>query len=179
MLSSPDSPSFLHVTRSWAPLLIGLLCGAVSAACQPKPDAMPAPVPPDLAFAATAGSLVPGEPNQTLTISADGAGRFARYAPDEPGPPLEEARFDVTAAQREALWTAVREHDFFSLDSLYTDPDVDDGAFAEVTVTAQGRTHQVVVENVAVARFEAVLDALNRVAPDGAALLRPGPAPDD
>ena len=103
----------------------------------------------------------------SLEIYANGEGRYARYLPSEPGPLLEESTFTVSDAQLEALWMAIQFHDFFSLEPSYTARHINDGSMAILSVTAQGFTHHVEMENSSVPRFESLLEAINQITPEG------------
>lgn len=134
------------------------------------------PFPSDLKVEGSSGSLVPGRENYALEINASGEGRFTRYRPDDFGPPLEQEDFHLSTADLEALWSAIQESEFFSLEPEYTARDVADGAFAELTVTANGRTHRVEARNADVPRFEDLLEVVNRITPPGLDLrYRRGP----
>ncbi len=128
---------------------------------------MQKPYPNDLQVVGSSGSLLPGQENRTLEIRSNGKGRFTRYLPDDFGPPLAQATFKLSDIQLEALWTAIQQVDFFSLEPRYADSEVDDGAFARLTITARGRTHQVEIQNIRVPGFEDLLRAINRITPPG------------
>ncbi len=139
---------------------------------------MQTPFPKDLKIEGSSGSLLPGGENYALEISANGEARYTRYRPDEFGPPLEQATFTVNEADLEALWTAIQQVDFFALEPRYAAGDVVDGSFAGLIITADGRTHQVEVENASVPRFEDLLKAVNRITPSGMDLRYQSSAPD-
>ena len=151
----------------WLSILVGIMAGSLFVGCHAGQNVMQKPYPNDLKVEGSSGSLLPGEENYVLEIDSTGKGWFARYLPEAPGPPLEEATFTVSDAQLEALWTAIQQYDFFSLEPRYAGSDIDDGAFASLTITARGRTHQVEVENASVPRFEDLLKAINRITPSG------------
>lgn len=154
-----------------------LLLGFGGVGCRSTSQAQ-APHPDDLAVLGSSGSLLPGRENVALEIGPDGKGRFTRYLPDDFGPPLDEIEFTLSPADLEAIWTAIRESDFFSLDEKYAPEDVRDGSFAALTITANGRTHRVDVENTTVPRFERLLEAINRITPSGVDLSYPHITPD-
>jgi hypothetical protein len=134
--------------------------------------------PNDLTLEGSSGSLLPGRENYALEIRANGEARYTRYLPDEFGPPLEQATFTVSKTDLEALWAAIQEYDYFSLEPSYAAGDVADGSFAGLIITADGRTHQVEVENASVPHFEELLKAVNRITPSGMDLRYESSAPD-
>lgn len=164
---------------AWLRILVCILAGSLFVGCYAKQNAMQKHYPNDLQVVGTAGSLLPGRENHTLEIRSDGNGRFTRYFPDDLGPPLEQATFKISDAQLEALWIAIQQYDFFSLEPRYADSDIDDGAFASLTITARGRTHQVEVENASMPRFEDLLKAINQITPSGMALRYENRAPNE
>lgn len=152
---------------AWFGILICTLAGSLFVGCHAKQNTMKNHYPYDLHVEGTTGSLIPGRENHVLEIRSNGNGRFTRYLPDALEPPVEQTNFKVSDTQLEALWTAIQQYDFFSLEPRYADSDIVDGAFASLTITAQGRTHQVEVENISVPRFQDLLKAINRITPSG------------
>lgn len=154
-------------TIAWLRILVCILAGSLCVGCHAKQNTMQNHYPDDLKVEGSSGGLLPGTENHALEIHSDGNGRFTRYLPDSLDPPLEQATFTVSDTQLEALWAAIQQYDFFSLEPRYADSDIVDGAFASLTITARGRTHQVEVENISVPRFEDLLNAINRITPSG------------
>ena len=164
---------------AWLRILVCILAGSLFVSCRGKPNTMQNHYPNDLKVEGSSGGLLPGKENYALEIRSNGNGRFTRYLPDDMGPPLEQATFKVGDTQLEALWTAIQQYDFFSLEPRYAGSNIDDGAFASLTITAGGRTHQVELENICVPRFEDLLKAINRITPSGMDLRYEGHAPNE
>lgn len=151
----------------------GLLTAAavlVLAGCQASSNTALMRYPRDLVIEASTGSLLPGRDNYALTITADGKGRFIRYRPDDLGPPFEETTFAVHPDSMEVLWSAINDQDFFALEERYVSEDVQDGSFAVLTITAEGRTRRVEVRNASVPPFDRLIEIINRSSPPGADL---------
>jgi len=152
---------------AWSEILMCILARSLFVGCHTKQNMMQNHYPKDLQVVGSAGSLLPGQENRTLEIRSNGNGRFTRYLPDDLGPPLAQTTFKMSDTQLEAPWTAIQQVDFFSLEPRYASTDIFDGAFASLTITARGRTHQVEVENISVPRFQDLLKAINRMTPAG------------
>ena len=126
------------------------------------------PVPPDLEIQALAGGVHPWQENYTIRITADGQGLYTRFIPGDVGePPLERSDFTLTKEEVAAIWEAVEQNGFYLLAEDHRDTTVRGGSFASLTVTANGVTHRVRVQNVSLMRFESVIAALNEVTPPG------------
>ena len=54
------------------------------------------------------------------------------------------------------IWRWIQKERFFELKPLYEDPSVLDGDFAEMTITAEGRTHRVRTVNLRVYAFDRI-----------------------
>jgi hypothetical protein len=129
-------------------------------------------VPEDLRIEGTAGGMHPWEENHSLLITADGHGKYTRYISGRVGvPPIEESEFTLTATDLTGIWNAIKEHNFLSLEPEYVDEKVTGGSFATLTITAEGITHRVDVQNVALPPFEALLRTINAATPPGKDLI--------
>ena len=130
-------------------------------------------VPGDFLVVASAGSVSPDLPVRIVVFDGDLDGEFCRI--DPPDRATGACSFTevlvFTAPQLDAVWAAVQSNGFFGLDSAYVDPDVADGSYAELTVTANGVTHTVTTHNIAVASFDAVVLAINAELPAGRRLI--------
>lgn len=131
-----------------------------------------AAAPPDFEVLATAGSLVPDEENRTVRISSDGTGIYERYIPSAVGePPLEEQSFSLDAAELDELWQAVQDNDFFNLNPEYSNPEIGDRTYARLVIRANGTTHEVTTQNIAVPPFDDIVAEIQALTPPGVELI--------
>lgn len=123
-------------------------------------------VPADFKLIGTAGGLAGFAEYATVRVGADGQGLYQRFLPDEPGTPaLEENAFTLSAAELGQLWQAIQTNNFFGLPAETANDDIGDRTFAELIVTANGQTHAVTTENVALAGFDDIVATLNSLTP--------------
>lgn len=127
-----------------------------------------AAVPPDFELQATSGSLGPDEENRTIRVASDGSGIYERYIPSAVGePPLEQQNFSLSSAELDQLWQAVQDHDFFNLAAEHSNPAVGDRTYARLLVRANGTTHEVTTQNIAVPAFDDIVAELEALTPAG------------
>jgi hypothetical protein len=128
--------------------------------------------PQDLKIEGIAGGMHPWEENYTLLITAGGGGKYTKYIPGEVGaPPLEESEFKIGTPELRSIWNAIEQYNFFALEPDYIDENVTGGVFATLNIRAKGMTHRVNVQNVALPRFEAIIQVINEVTPPGNDLI--------
>ncbi len=132
-------------------------------------------IPGDFALTASAGGALPGgAASKTITveIASDGSGTFHQYRMDpEAAGEQDPTSFTLSPDELHQLWEAVASNGFFSLDAVYVQAAIRDRTVAHLTITADGSTHMVTTRNVAVAAFDAVIDAVNAVTPEDANLV--------
>lgn len=156
-------------------IVICFLSGGIFTSCHARHNAMQKSYPDDLNIIGSSGSLLPGANNYSLEIHSSGKCRFIRYRPSEIGPPLEDTTFTIGVEQLDLLWKTILQYNFFSLKSRYATGEIVDGAFASLTITAGGRTHQVEVENISVPDFEGLLNVVNKIMPPAKRLIYKSP----
>jgi hypothetical protein len=149
-------------------LVLALMAPAAPEGCRPQRSSVAMSYPPDLLIHGLAGGVHPWEENYSLRVTAQGRGHYTRFVADQIGaPPLAEVEFAVTVEQLSGLWAEVEEIRFFDLDEKYRDETAQGGVFASITVTGNGATHRVEVQNASVPEIEQLIDRLNRISPPG------------
>ncbi len=135
-------------------------------------SAAPPLYPPDFAVTAYAGAVSPAYPIRLVTIDPSGSGTFCRTDPidRDTGVCSLVSSFSLTVDDMNTLWSSIQSNGFSLLSPYYLDPGIADGSFAELTVTANGGTQQVITQNMAVAPFDAVMLTLNSLLPPTAVL---------
>lgn len=122
-------------------------------------------VPDDFEIMLTSAPNLLANPleKESIVIRADGTAWFsARIGEDGPFP---EAEAQLAEGAVEAIYKVVRERNFFDLEALYTDPEILDGDYAEITVTADGVSHQVRTVNVRLFDFDLIAMTINARVP--------------
>ena len=155
-------------------VLVSCLAPMLSAQVVPAPaPPVPAPtVPTDFTVHAQAGSVSPDYNLYVFDLAADGTGTYCVV------PPANRGTGDcgtVTAVsfspdQVSAVYSAVQAGNFFSLPASHIGNAVD-GTFAELTITAQGNTHKVLTQNLALTAFDDIMLALNAALPSGSKVV--------
>lgn len=102
-------------------------------------------------------------PNEWVEIDAGGKAYMSRMAARDGILPEATIRLEPAAVQR--IYDRVLEERFFELEPVYQDPDVQGGDMAEITVTANGRTHQVRTINIKVHAFDRITIFVDRELP--------------
>ncbi len=78
------------------------------------------------------------------------------------------SEFDLTAKAMEKIYDTVKKERFFDLKSEYRDPTVMDGDYAEMEITADGKTHTVKTVNIKVDAFDKIVREINALLPEEA-----------
>lgn len=155
------------LTRLVLGLVLILAAGLPAVAQVGVPDAEPAPaVPADFHLRAETGSVAPTHSLRILDIQADGTTDFCRVGSENraTGACSETATFSLTAREVARIYTKVTEGDFFGLDASHVG-NVVDGSFAEVTITAGGRSSTVLAQNFPLPPFDDIVREINAVVP--------------
>ncbi len=145
----------------WSPLL-----GLALLACAPLAAGAEAP-PPDLRIVLRSAPRLPGASFGEQAVEIDASGTARLSAVKTPEGPLPETTVSLPPGALEDIWRWIRKERFFELDPLYEDPEIRDGDFAEMTVTANGRTHTVRTVNIRVRAFDRIATVINYYLPDG------------
>lgn len=124
-------------------------------------------VPENLRVRASGGGLHPWEENLTVQVSASGEGRCSRYVSGDVGqPPSAEQEFSIPPEGLAPLWQVIEAQSFFDLEEEFIAEDVTGGTFLTVGVVADGMSHQVTAQNVAVPALDAIVEALDSITPE-------------
>ncbi len=78
------------------------------------------------------------------------------------------SEFDLTAKAMEKIYNTVKKEKFFNLKPEYRDPTVMDGDYAEMEITADGKTHTVKTVNIKVDAFDNIVRVINALLPEEA-----------
>ena len=108
----------------------------------------PARIPPDI---------------QWVEISAAGSAKLSEMRSGNAQLPGAVIRLGADAVQR--IYRAVSTERFFELQGIYQDSEVSGGDFAEMTITADGKTQTVKTVNIRVAAFDRITQAVNSALP--------------
>jgi hypothetical protein len=106
---------------------------------------------------------VPGE--HSVTIDADGNAQLSTVS--APGGELPAMTAQIPTEGMEDIWSWIQKERFFELDPLYRDPEIQDGDFAEMTITANGETHKVRTVNIRVYAFDRIAIVIGYYLPEG------------
>ncbi len=147
--------------RLWTRILeVVPLCGLFVATL-----AYAQPPPADFMLKATAGGVAPWSEATTITLDSRGLATYTRYNTGGFDPVLAESTFTVNLSNVRRLWKAIQDNNFFSLESPSRDSTVFDGSVVNITVTANGTTHQVLVKNTVQLQTQSLVDLLNAIIP--------------
>lgn len=131
-------------------------------------------IPEDFEVVYTSSPALVGEDIdiESLTITAGGAvvlspkvwyaGQIPNYIREE----LPELSLQLAPEALSTIFNAITENDFFTLNESYTDPNIMDGDWAELTITAGGRTHTVRTRNIKVNAFDRITITINGQLPE-------------
>jgi hypothetical protein len=125
--------------------------------------AQPAGVPADFRLRLESAGRIPGSRVEWIEIEASGRTRMS--AMDARDGVLPEAALTLSPAAVARIWDRVRTERFFELQPLYRDPNVRDGDYAQISVTAGGRTHRVRTVNIRVHAFDRIAVITDRELP--------------
>ena len=162
--------------QGFAVVLAGLIFFLVFTVSSP---AQPANVPEDFEVVFTSSPALVGEDIdiESLKITAGGtvvlspkvwyAGQIPDYTREE----LPELSLELAPEALSAIFNAITENDFFTLNENYNDPNIMDGDWAELTITAGGQTHTVRTRNINVDAFDRITVTINDQLPEERRLL--------
>jgi len=123
--------------------------------------------PSDLKIVGCAGGVCPWEVNAAIRIDADGESVYTRFIPEQVGlQPLYVHEFTLLSARVDQIWDSIQDNDFFNLDQVSINEDIEDRTFAWLLVIADGDTHQVFTRNIAYEPFDTIVNTINEVTPD-------------
>ncbi len=123
--------------------------------------------PSDLKIIGCAGGMAPWEVNVTIRIDAEGHSVYTRFISDAVGlQPLDVREFTLTETQVNQIWEAIQDNDFFNLDVVSINGEIQDRTFAWLLVIADGNTHQVYTRNISYEPFDTIVNTINEVTPD-------------
>ena len=105
----------------------------------------------------------PDFPAESLKLTAAGNIEFSAKRVEEGK--LPPANIQVGKKAIKEIYAQVQRQGFFKLRKDYFDPAVLDGDYAQLTITANGKTHTVRTTNIAVEAFDAIVHRVNRYMP--------------
>ncbi|MFH1855941.1 MAG: hypothetical protein ABH836_01775 [Candidatus Omnitrophota bacterium] len=124
--------------------------------------------PADFEITAVAGGVSPAEPLYKIELDPAGKGLYF-YIPSDKrasGEFIKTNEFMLDKLVLDMIYAAIVENDFFKLNKEYIAKDTLDGSFAELTVTANNKTHTVRTQNTAQEDFDNIIMTINLVVPD-------------
>jgi len=122
-------------------------------------------VPADFQLSLESASLMadPGFPTESLKLTADGNVEFSTKGTEKGMLPATSIQIDATAIRE--IYAQIQRQGFFTLQPDYVDPDVMDGDYAQLSITANGKSYTVRTTNIAVEAFDAIVHRVNRYMP--------------
>ncbi len=130
-------------------------------------NAVVADVPQDLKIVAISGGIAPGSPHYKVEIDAKGNGIYWEILENSTASSvfIEKNRFIVKGAALRFIYGVIKDTDFFSLKEEYTEENVLDGSYAQLTITADKKTKTVRTRNQALKAFDRIMLAINVATP--------------
>ncbi len=112
-------------------------------------------VPEDFEISLYSAPVMPGAlPGPMgVVIDSDGTATITKQTDSGEETTKTVTLFDGAPA---ALWGVIEDFGFFNLDPEYVNPNVLDGDYAIIRVTANGETHEVKTTNIRLAPFDAI-----------------------
>ncbi len=157
--------------RQIAPSIAMILCFAWGVFLAPvlgqAENAVVADVPQDLKIVAISGGIAPGSPHYKIEIDAKGNGIYWEIPENSvaAGVFAEKNRFVVKGAALRFIYSVIKNTDFFSLKEEYTEENVLDGSYAQLTITSDKKTKTVRTRNQALKAFDRIMLAINVATP--------------
>ena len=126
-----------------------------------------AQTPGDFRLVAQGGALSPDYSISIVLLDSTGIGLFCDVQPQDRLTLhcTQETPLALSAAGRDSIWTAIQDHGFFALDPSYLDTSLVGGTWADLRVFANGLSHAVHSQNVAVPGLDAIMMVINGVLP--------------
>lgn len=115
----------------------------------------------DLSSASVHTSLPPGI--ERITISSDGSVEISEM--DSAEGLLAPMSFQLDSEALVRIYSAIQDHDFFTLNERYRDEAIEGGDYARLEITAGGQKHIVRTTNIRLSDFDAIVIAINREMP--------------
>ena len=98
----------------------------------------------------------------TYDFTCDEGGN-AEFMAEREGEIKKSHQFQVSEEDRQKVYKAVAENNFFNLQNEYTDPSIMDGGYSTISVHANGEGKTVTLNNYYLNQFENVEVAINAV----------------
>ena len=105
------------------------------------------------------------EISETITIEVNGQANFYSSKGGDSPEVLLDTNFTLTPEQLQKIWQSIQNENFFNLNSNYENDTVVDGPFAIFTITADGVTKQVTVENISQQQIQNIISSINSNVP--------------
>lgn len=119
-------------------------------------------VPKDFRMTLVSAPLMPGStaPQLMLTLERTGAAKYYEKWKGTKDFTVKNA-FKLNEKDMREIYAMVLKEDFFGLKREYRDPDVKDGDYAVMEITANGKTHRVRTVNIKVGAFDRIYWSVN------------------
>ncbi|HLA38302.1 MAG TPA: hypothetical protein VJZ02_07530 [Candidatus Brocadiales bacterium] len=128
------------------------------------------PTPDDFSIFLHSAGRLPGSPEYAIRIGPDGHGKNYEK-PEGMGKELVlVSEFDLDATAMKKIYDVIKKEKFFDLKQEYRDPNIMDGDFAEMEITADGKKHRVTTVNIKVDAFDNIVREINTHTPQKASI---------
>lgn len=145
-------------------LIVGVILSASHSVLSAKEKMQ---IPDDFGIYLHSAGRIPMSSAATLTIEPNGHCKYYKRSRG-PGKKLElKGEFDLSPEALEKIYKVIKEEKFFDLKPKYSDPDIKDGDFADMQITADGKKHQVQTVNIKVDAFDKIVSFMNSQLPEG------------
>jgi hypothetical protein len=120
------------------------------------PQVLAAEAPADFSITLASGPIHSKNPLETesITIKADGTATIAAHL--DGAAEVAAKTVHLAKAKVDGIYAQVVQENFFGLKPVYANPNVMDGDYATLNVTANGQTHQVKTVNIRVDAFDRI-----------------------
>lgn len=140
--------------------------------CSSSVGAQGNPVPADLNIHIEAGSVGPSHDLHIFDLDASGRGTFCLVPPAnrETGTCGTVTHHQLSSAEVSTVYDAIVAGSFFTLAPTHLSRDLD-GTLAEMSIKANGVTHEVSTQNVTLPAFDDIVLAINAALPDSSKII--------
>lgn len=106
-------------------------------------------------------------PGSALFLETNGRCMFYETSPADGEKYVLKKEIILNPKAIEKIYTVIKKEKFFALKAEYRDPEIMDGDFAEMEVTANGKKHGVRTINIKVDAFDNIVLEINSHLPEG------------
>lgn len=129
------------------------------------------PTPDDFRIYLHSAPRMPMSPDPAPTLVIEPNGHCKYYERSRGEENVLKREFDLDAEAMSKIYDTTKKERFFDLKPEYSDPNVMDGDFAEVEITAERKKHRVKTVNIKVDAFDNIVKAINAHTPEGTHII--------